>query len=98
MKIFLDTHLFLDAMLENRLFKDALVQILNLCSQKKVKAYTSGISFANVTYFIQKATKGNIADLLTAILEDIQIVSLEKVDFLKALKYAFSDMEDAYKL
>lgn len=97
MKVFLDTNVFLDAMLENRQFKEAPVKILNLCSQKRIDAYTSDISFANITYFIQKATRGNVEVLLRAILEDITIVSFEKADFIKALKFGFADIEDAYQ-
>lgn len=85
-------------MLKDRVFKEAPVKILNLCSQKNIEGYTSGISFANVTYFIQKATKEKVEDLLNAILEHIQIIALEKADFLKALKYRFPDIEDAYQL
>lgn len=71
--------------------------MLNLCSEKKINACTSGINIANVTYFIQKATKANAEKLLFSILQYLRIVALEKKDFLTALSYGFKDIEDAYQ-
>lgn len=97
MTVFLDTNVFLDAMLQNRKFKKAPIEMLNLCSKGVIKGYTSGINLANITYFIQKATEENVTQVLISILKYIETVPLEKKDFLKALTYTFKDIEDAYQ-
>lgn len=97
MKVFLDTNLFLDAMLQNREFKKAPIELLNMCSRGKLMGYTSGISIGTITYFLQKATKSNASDLINAILKYVEVVSLSKEDFLLALTYGFQDLEDAYQ-
>ena len=97
-KLFWDTNVFLDAMLQNREFKEAPISILNSCSNGEILGYTSGISFANITYFLQKATTSNADILLRQILKSVQIITLEKEDFAKALSYKFKDIEDAYQL
>jgi predicted nucleic acid-binding protein len=97
MTVFLYANVFLDAMLQNRKFKKAPIEILNLCSKGKIKGYTSGINLANITYFIQKATEENVTEVVSSILKYIEIVPLEKKDFIKALTYNFGDPEDAYQ-
>ncbi|HET7115182.1 MAG TPA: PIN domain-containing protein [Hanamia sp.] len=97
MKIFIDTTIFLDALLKCEPFKKHAEDLLNLCDERVFNAYTSCVSFINITYFLQKFSKVDYAGSLEKILNTITIIPLENTDFKKALTLNFSDSEDAYQ-
>jgi|SRR6185437_11114361 len=97
MKIFIDTNIFLDALLKREPFKKYAEELLNLCDERAFTAFTSCVSFINITYFLQKFNKKSYADSLERILNAITIIPLENKDFKKALTLNFSDIEDAYQ-
>lgn len=97
MKIFIDTNIFLDALLKREPFKKHAEDLLNLCDERVFNAYTSCVSFINITYFLQKFSKVDYAGSLEKILNTITIIPLENTDFKKALTLNFSDSEDAYQ-
>ncbi len=97
MKIFIDTNIFLDALLKREPFKKHAEDLLNLCDERVFSAFTSCVSFINITYFLQKFNKGSYWDSLEKILNAITIIPLENKDFKKALTLNFSDIEDSYQ-
>lgn len=97
MKIFIDTNIFLDALLKREPFKKYAEELLNLCDERVFTAFTSCVSFINITYFLQKFNTGGYTDSLHNILNTIAIIPLENKDFKKALTLNFSDTEDAYQ-
>lgn len=97
MKIFIDTNIFLDALLKREPFKKYAEELFNLCDEGAFTAFTSCVSFINTTYFLQKFNKSGYTDSLERILNTIIIIPLENKDFKKALTLNFSDTEDAYQ-
>ena len=97
MKIFIDTNIFLDALLKREPFQKDAEELLNLCNERVFTAFTSCVSFINITYFLQKFNKTGYTDSLERILNTIIIIPLENKDFKKALTLNFSDTEDAYQ-
>lgn len=97
MKIFIDTTIFLDALLKREPFKKHAEDLLNLCDERVYNAYTSCVSFINITYFLQKFSKVGYVGSLGKILDTITIIPLENTDFKKALTLNFSDSQDAYQ-
>lgn len=97
MKIFIDTNIFLDAFLKREPYKKHAEELLNLCDERVFNAFTSCVSFINITYFLQKFNKVGYVDSLERILNTITIIPLESIDFKKALNLNFNDPEDAYQ-
>lgn len=97
MKIFIDTNIFLDALLKREPFKKHAEELLNLCDERVFTAFTSCVSFINITYFLQKFNKSSYTESLERILNTITIIPLDNKDFQKALALKFSDTEDAYQ-
>ncbi|MEO5650578.1 MAG: PIN domain-containing protein [Ginsengibacter sp.] len=97
MKIFIDTNIFLDALLKREPFKKHAEELLNLCDERVFNAFTSCVSFINITYFLQRFNKSGYLGSLEKTLNVISIIPLENKDFKKALSLNFSDTEDAYQ-
>ena len=97
MKIFIDTNIFLDALLKREPFKKDAENLLNLCDERTFIAFTSCVSFTNITYFLQRYYKPGYVETLERILDTITIIPLENKDFKKALSLKFTDSEDAYQ-
>jgi predicted nucleic acid-binding protein len=97
MKIFIDTNIFLDALLKREPFKISAEQLLNLCDEKVFTAFTSCVSFINITYFLQRFNRTGYLESLERILKTISIIPLENKDFKKAISFNFADTEDAYQ-
>ena len=97
MKIFIDTNIFLDALLKREPFRKHAENLLNLCDERAFNAFTSSVSFINITYFLQKFNNEGYVDSLERILNTITIIPLENIDFKKAIALNFIDIEDAYQ-
>jgi len=97
MKIFIDTNIFLDALLKREPFKDSAALLLNLCDEKVFNAFTSCVSFINITYFLQRFNKTSYIESLGKILNTINVIPLENKDFKNAIAFNFTDTEDAYQ-
>lgn len=97
MKIFIDTNIFLDALLKREPFKIHAENLLNFCDERVFIAFTSCVSFTNLTYFLQRYNKSGYVETLQRILNTITIIPLENKDFKKALSLNFTDVEDAYQ-
>lgn len=97
MKIFIDTNIFLDAFLKREPFKKHAEELLNLCDERVFDAFTSCVSFINITYFLQRFNKSGYLNSLGRTLNTISVIPLENKDFKKALSLKFSDTEDAYQ-
>lgn len=97
MKIFIDTNIFLDTLLKREPFKIHAERLLNLCDERVFTAFTSCVSFINITYFLQRFNKEGYVESLDRILNSIDIIPLENEDFKKAILFNFTDIEDAYQ-
>jgi predicted nucleic acid-binding protein len=93
-KIFLDTNLLLDFVLDRKPFSDQAEAIIALKYSHKKRLFTSALSLANIAYVVRKAGK-NPFTTIEDLLEWIEIVSLTKNEFKLSIKSTFKDFEDA---
>jgi predicted nucleic acid-binding protein len=93
-RIFLDTNVLLDFVLDRKPFSDEAEDIFQLKILERTKLFTSVLSMANVAYVVRKA-KMNPFLVLDELVNWIELVSLTKEDFEMARASKFKDFEDA---
>jgi predicted nucleic acid-binding protein len=94
--VFLDSNVFLDALLQRNDFKEAGA-ILQLSEKAELKINTTPSCLLNVIYFLQKAgiPHKDVVQILAELLEPVSFVPTNKDIFLKAIHAEFTDIEDA---
>lgn len=94
--VFLDSNVFLDALLQRNDFKDAET-ILQLSEKAELKINTTPACLLNVIYFLQKAgiPHNAVIQILAELLDSISLVLTNKDIFLKAIHAEFTDIEDS---
>lgn len=93
-RLFLDTNILLDFVLDRAPFAEQAERILQLKVTQRKKIFTSALSVANVAYFVRKDGKNPMA-VISDLTEWVQIVSLTEAEFMYAVKSSFKDFEDA---
>jgi predicted nucleic acid-binding protein len=97
MILFIDTNIFLDVLLNREPLAESSEKVLNICSEQGFKIYTTAISFANISYFVNKFRSSEARFLLTQILNSVHIADTTARDLEKALLSKMNDLEDAYQ-
>lgn len=101
MKIFLDTNVILDWLLqrENCYFKEAK-EIIYFAESKKIHIFISQGSLYTITYLLEKTLKNNfeLRTIIKQLLKSIKIQSAKQTQFLKAIDNGINDLEDAFQL
>lgn len=97
MILFIDTNIFLDVLLDRKPLAESSAKALDKCSEQGYRIYTSTISFANMTYFVNKFRSSEARFLLTQILNNVHIAETSAKEFGKALESEMTDLEDAYQ-
>jgi len=92
LKIFIDTNIFLDVILNRKDVADA-TQILNSCHQKLFDGYVADITLLNIDYIASKQTK-NLRDFLDIINQTFTVVGADNKMFDMAFKIDNNDLED----
>lgn len=94
-KLFLDSDVILDFLLDRKPFHLAAADIINKADVGIIKLYSSSIALNNVHY-IARRILGNKKSLI--MLEDllaiIEVVPTGKKEMIEAIKRGFSDYED----
>ncbi len=93
MKIFIDTNVFLDVIL-NRENVQASTQILNSCHQKIFDGVVADITLLNIDYIASKQTK-DIRAFLQIINDSFIVVGADNKIFDLALNMDNKDLEDS---
>lgn len=97
-KIFIDANIFLDLFLDRRSFAEPAFKLLNWCELGLLDGYTSSINIANLYYILRKQlSKTEAIQLLSKVLNHINILGTTKDDILFAFKSDFSDIEDGFQ-
>lgn len=95
-KVFLDTDVILDFLIDREPFSRGAAKIFDLADSKKINASTSVLCIHNVHYFVRKVFGTKKALEITGdLLEIPEVESTGKKDIISALKSGFSDFEDA---
>jgi predicted nucleic acid-binding protein len=97
-KIFADTNVFLDHLLERTADWESARDIFVLAEQKEITVLTSSLSLINVIYGLKqqkKLTKENIIILITYLLSYTSLSPTNETTFISAIASGFADLEDA---
>ncbi|MES2794910.1 MAG: PIN domain-containing protein [Bacteroidota bacterium] len=100
MKIFFDTNVILDWLLDrtnNYAFE--ATELINFAIQKQIEIYISSGSMFTIAYVLERSGKKGetLKALLTRILELFKIQSTDETPFQLACQSKFKDMEDAFQ-
>jgi predicted nucleic acid-binding protein len=95
-KVFLDTDVILDFLLDRKAFSDASIFILNMGDLGKIKLYSSGLVFSNCYYILRKiSTHLKVIDALQSLGSFIEFAPVDHQVVLNALHSSFKDFEDS---
>ena len=101
MIVFLDTNIILDVILKRQPFYLDSYAVLERIIENDMTAYVSASCITDIFYIAKKVIKNNnntTKAALTKLLTFIDVVSITKVDILKALKSELDDFEDALQI
>ncbi len=95
-KIFLDSDVLLDLLLDREPFTDDIAEIVELCLSSNVKICVSPISITNINYIVEKLENQKKANAQTKkILKIVQVENVGQIVINKASNSKFKDFEDA---
>lgn len=95
-KIFLDSDVLLDLLLDREPFADDIAEIIEDSIAEKILLFVSPISITNVNYIIGKIENQKKADSQTKkILEIVKVENVGQAIVTKAANSKFKDFEDA---
>lgn len=98
-KIFLDTNILLDVLLDRYPHSEPAQRVWSLAEQKKVVAAISAISIANVFFIVKKLSSSQKAhQAIKTMMEIFKIVEVNAQVLRKALEKQTSDFEDSIQL
>ena len=98
MKVFLDTNVILDWILDRpNFFAAEATSIIEAGELGKIEIFVSSGSIYTLAYIIQKTNKTNSNQIIEAILKIIKVLPIENATFQKALKLGITDIEDAFQ-
>lgn len=96
MKLYLDTNVILDLILQRFPFFDDIARIVTLCEKDECALYTSSVSFVNCNYILSKnIEKKRVLENLKILSTFCTILSVGENEINKSLVSNFDDFEDA---
>ncbi len=96
MKVFIDTNVLLDVMLERRGFYRDSLTVWSLAEQDEITGQISVISFNNIYYIVRKIKGLKTADCVLAMLRDVFTpIALDSKILNQSIAAGFKDFEDA---
>jgi predicted nucleic acid-binding protein len=94
--IFIDTDVIIDFLTDRQPFSEEAAGLFNLIDNKKVKGYTSALSYSNLYYVLSKyAPHKKVIALLNELSELVGILKVDDSIVKAALASDFKDFEDA---
>ena len=96
MNLYLDTNVFLDAILLRKL-SAAPLGIIDACKAGSLTGFTSSIRIANLTYILREHDKRFTKMIVQDLLSFIKISDLSAQDMSGAFELPFADREDAFQ-
>ena len=97
MKVFIDTNIVLDLLLQRRNFLINAEKIFSLAYKGKIVLYFSAVSFVSVTYYLGKRTNKDIKAVLEDLCKIVKILPFNQRIIENTLHSNFKDIEDGYQ-
>lgn len=96
-RLFLDTNVFLDLLLDRGVFGKAIKCLLVKAEESRAELYTSISCIQTIIYFLEngKFSRESIRDFVVFVNELVTISQTTNNDVSKAMKSDFRDLEDA---
>ncbi|SFZ99058.1 PIN domain protein [hydrothermal vent metagenome] len=96
MKVFVDTNIFIDILLDRENFSKNAVLIYKLCENNMLDGYVAPITINNIYYICRKAKHiDDIKEYLADIANIFTVAIMDSNSVRKANKYNINDYEDA---
>lgn len=97
MKILLDTNIILDILLAREPFVHASSEVFIRAEECVYDAYLTSNSIADIVYLLRKQIPESLKrqEIIKDLLRILDVVSVTKMDIIKALDLQFTDFEDA---
>jgi predicted nucleic acid-binding protein len=94
--LFIDTDVIIDFLIDRKPHSREAAIIFTLIEQKKLKGYTSSLTFSNLYYVLRKFESHNkVISKLDSIAKMLNILKVEEQTIKNALVSGFPDFEDS---
>lgn len=94
--LFIDTDVIIDFLIDRKPFSREAAIIFTLIEQKKLKGYSSSLTFSNLYYVLRKIESHNkVISKLEILSKMVGILRVEEQTIKNALASGFSDFEDS---
>jgi predicted nucleic acid-binding protein len=96
-KIFIDSDIILDVLLEREEFFESSANILNLSELDEIKLFTSVIAITNIAYILRKELKNNkkVNEYINIILGITKALPVTEEIIINSMETDFNDFEDS---
>ena len=95
-RVLIDTDVLLDFFFDRKPFAEYAAQILNLCTEKEIKGFTTPVIISNTYYLLRKTAKhAFVVEKIKQLLTFIDVIKMDKTTVINALNSEFKDFEDA---
>jgi len=95
-KIFINTDVILDFLTDRKPFSKEATLIFTLIGNKKIKGYSSSLTFSNLYYVLKKySTHKKVISKLEELTHFTEILNVDEPVIKSALSSKFKDFEDA---
>lgn len=96
-KIFIDSDIILDVLLEREEFFQSSAKILDLGELNKFKLYTSVVAITNIAYILRKELKNikKVNEYINIILGIIKALPVTEEIIINSMQTDFNDFEDS---
>ena len=93
-KIFVDTDVIVDFLIDRKPFSEQAAIILTLSEYGHIRVYVSALTFANCYYILKKfSSHSKVISKLIQLAEMVEIIDVTKKAILDSLKSNFKDFE-----
>ncbi len=97
--VFIDTNILIDLLADRPPFSKFAIEIFDLAEKKKVRLFTSSHSYATTHYLLKKHVgEKKLRELLYALLDFINLISIDIFIIKKSLLSSHKDFEDAVQM
>lgn len=95
-KVFIDTNVILDYLLDRSPYSMDAAKILTLAGKGKIRAFISTLTIANCYYLMRKfSSNEKVIRDLERLCDFVGLLDLKKSSTFAAFKFGFNDFEDA---
>jgi predicted nucleic acid-binding protein len=94
--IFIDTDVIIDFLIDRKLYSREAAIIFTLIDQKKLKGYTSSLTFSNLYYILRKIeSHARVISKLDSLSELLAVLKVDSQIIRNAIDSGFPDFEDS---